>query len=179
MHSLNLHLLSKEDVGRPLEKLCFRDVMVVILVELVENEVDVILANLAFRLELVHFQLPLERPEHHASWDAKCGGNKCSHNKYCFAEKSDAERYKKKFSVGEEVGCYFDPDAWGDIAMEFRDVGGIWIAGVVMLSLASMSFCMCTREYYVADQDARKGYVALFPKFIALGCWWLVIVVFW
>ena len=152
MHSLNLHLLSKEDVGRPLEELCFRDVMVVILVELVENEVDVILANLAFRLELVHFQLPLERPE--------CGGNKCSHNKYCFAEKSDAERYKKKFSVGEEVGCYFDPDAWGDIAMEFRDLGGMWIAGVVILSLTSMPFCMCTREYYVADQETRRRYAA-------------------
>ena len=123
----------------------------------------------------------------YASWDAKCGGNCFAAyfagraflaDKYCFAEKSDAKRYEKKFSVGEDVGCYFDPDAWGDIAMEFRDVGGIWIAGVVMLSLASMSFCMCTREYYVADQDARKGYVALFPKFIALGCMWLVFVVF-
>ena len=124
----------------------------------------------------------------YASWDAKCGGNCFAAyfagraflaDKYCFAEKSDAKRYEKKFSVGEDVGCYFDPDAWGDIAMEFRDVGGIWIAGVVMLSLASMSFCMCTREYYVADQKTRGGYVELLPKFIGFGCMWFVFVVFW
>ena len=44
--------------------------------------------------------------------------------------------------------------------MEFRDLGGMWIAGVVILSLTSMPFCMCTREYYVADQETRRRYAA-------------------
>jgi len=62
-----------------------------------------------------------------------------------FAHKSEAIKFQNQFKVGEQYGCYFNPDDPMDVAM--RSDGGAWIfpqvaAGIALLSCAACACCV-------------------------------------
>ena len=79
------------------------------------------------------------------SWRKNCGGDNCAANKFCFADKAEANSFLGEFEIGDSYSCYFDPSGWGNIAMvnNGSPLAALWTAGIVLLALVPALPCLC------------------------------------